>query len=122
MLFRSLGEDSPAGVLPLAGKGDALQRLGRAPEALPLLERVLRIVEKHPLRPAYTAAVQAALARALWDTRQQPERARKLAQTARDTFARSPVRHASALGELERLLKRHAPREPERAEVSQPMP
>ncbi|WP_051256151.1 tetratricopeptide repeat protein [Cystobacter fuscus] len=102
---KMLGADSPSGVLPLAGKGAALQQLGRAAEALPLLERVLRIIETHPMRPAYTAAVQAALARSLWDTQQQPERAWKLAMAAHATYSRSPIRHANELVRLDKLLK-----------------
>ncbi|WNG29708.1 protein kinase [Cystobacter fuscus] len=109
---KTLSADSPSGVLPLAGKGEALQQLGRAAEALPLLERVLRIIETHPMRPAYTAAVQAALARSLWDTRQHPERAWKLAMAAHATYSRSPIRHANELARLDKLLRRHAPREP----------
>ena len=109
---KSLGKDSPSGVLPLAGKGEALQKLGRATEAIPLLEHVLAVIERNPLRPAYTASVRFALARALWDARRQPERAWKLAQSARDTYARAPLRHASELAELELLLTRHAVPEP----------
>jgi len=117
---KTLGADSPSGVLPLAGKGEALQQLGRAAEAIPLLERVLRIIETHPLRPAYTATVQSALARSLWDTRQQPERAWKLALSARATYSRSPIRHAAELSRLENLLRRHASREAPPSTLAQP--
>jgi tetratricopeptide (TPR) repeat protein len=117
---KTLGADSPSGVLPLAGKGEALQQLGRAAEAIPLLERVLRIIETHPMRPAYTATVQSALARSLWDTRQQPERAWKLALSARATYSRSPIRHAAELSRLENLLRRHASREAPPSTLAQP--
>ncbi|WP_257449120.1 serine/threonine-protein kinase [Archangium lipolyticum] len=105
-----MGGDSPAGVLPLAGKGEALQKLGRATEAIPLLEHALHVVESHPGRPEYAASIRFALARALWDAGQQPERALKLAQAARTTYLRTPILHADELSELEALLKRHAPK------------
>jgi serine/threonine protein kinase/tetratricopeptide (TPR) repeat protein len=107
---KTMGVDSPIGVLPLEGKGEALQRLGRAAEAVTVLEHVLQVVESHPVRPAYRATTQFAMARALWDAGQQPERALRLAQKARATFARAPTLHARALAELESLLKRHGPR------------
>ncbi|WNG34440.1 tetratricopeptide repeat protein [Archangium violaceum] len=107
---KTMGVDSPVGVLPQEGKGEALQRLGRATEAIPVLERVLRVVESRPVRPAYRASAQFAMARALWDAGQQPERALKLAHSARATFSRAPILHAKALAELEALLKRHAPK------------
>ncbi|HEX8536947.1 MAG TPA: hypothetical protein VF664_05745, partial [Cystobacter sp.] len=67
--------------------------------------------------------VQAALARSLWDTRQQPERAWKLAQAARATYSRSPIRHANELAKLENLLRRHGPREsPPPSPLAQPGP
>lgn len=119
---KTLGADSPSGVLPLAGKGEALQQLGRAAEAIPLLERVLGIIETHPMRPVYTASVQSALARALWDARQQPERARKLALAAQATYSRSPIRHANELARLERLLRRHASHESAPGDVTQTAP
>ncbi|PTL81913.1 serine/threonine-protein kinase [Vitiosangium sp. GDMCC 1.1324] len=107
---KTMGADTPVGVLPLEGKGEALQRLGRATEAIAVLERVLRVVESHPVRPAYRASTQFAMARALWDAGQQPERALKLAQTARATFSRAPILHAKALAELEALLTRYDPK------------
>jgi eukaryotic-like serine/threonine-protein kinase len=107
---KTMGVDSPIGVLPLEGKGEALQRLGRATEAVAVLERVLQVVESHPVRPAYRATTQFAMARALWDAGQQPERAMKLAQTARATFAHAPTVHAKALAELDALLNRHGAR------------
>ena len=107
---KTMGVDSPIGVLPLEGKGEALQRLGRATEAVAVLERVLQVVESHPVRPAYRATTQFAMARALWDAGQQPERALKLAQAARATFAHAPTVHAKALAELDALLKRHGPK------------
>ncbi len=110
---KTLGPDTAAGVLPLAGKGEALQKLGRAAEAIPVLEHVLDVVERHPLRPVYTASVRFALARSLWDARRQPERAWTLAQSARATYARAPLRHASELAELDRLFARHAGHAPD---------
>jgi eukaryotic-like serine/threonine-protein kinase len=104
---KALGMASPAGVLPMEGKGEALQDLGRSAEAIPLLEHVLEVLEHHPVRPLYRASAQFALARALWAVGQQPERALKLALEARASYARAPVVHAKELAWLERLLNRH---------------
>ena len=104
---RTLGADTPAGVLPVAGQGEALLKLGRAEEALVLIERALQVVEGHAVRPTYLASVRFALARALWDANKQPERALRLAQLARATYAQAPLLHAHALAEVDLLLKRH---------------
>ena len=106
---KTVGLDSPNGVLPVTGKGEALLKLGRASEAVPLFEHVLQVLEGRPGRPEVVASAQYNLAQALWATGQQPERALRLALTARDTFTRMPLLHARELTRLEALLKQHAP-------------
>jgi len=101
--------DSSAGAMLAASKGEALLKLGRPSEAIPLLERALRSAESRQGRPEYQATVQSVLARALWRTGQQPERALQLAQMAHATYARAPTRYTSELAELEALLKQQAP-------------
>jgi tetratricopeptide (TPR) repeat protein len=106
---KTVGLDSPNGVLPVTGKGEALLALGRASEAVPLFERVLQVLEGRTGRPEVVASAQYNLAQALWATGQQPERALRLALTARDTFARTPLLKAKELARLEALLEQHAP-------------
>jgi tetratricopeptide (TPR) repeat protein len=103
--------ESPTGALLLAGKGEALHKLGGTAEALPLLEQALHILEKRSGRAEYMAFVQSVLARALVDAGQQKERALRLATAARTMFARAPVLHANDLARLDVLLKKHASRE-----------
>ncbi|HYO57458.1 tetratricopeptide repeat protein, partial [Archangium sp.] len=98
--------ESPAGALLMAGRGEALRKLGKASEALPLLERALQITANHQSRPEYLATVQSALARALWDAGQQSERSLRLATAARATYARTPILRANELAQLDTLLNR----------------
>jgi tetratricopeptide (TPR) repeat protein len=104
--------ESPNGALFLAGKGEALRKLGRVSEALPLLEQALRIIEKRSGRAEYRAYVQFVLARALLDAGQQTERVLRLATAARTTFARAPRLYASILARLDALLETHSARQP----------
>ncbi|HYO66263.1 MAG TPA: serine/threonine-protein kinase [Archangium sp.] len=112
--------ESPVGALLLAGKSESLCNLGRPGEAIPLLERALQIVGNHKGRPEYLALVQSVLARALWNTGQQPERVQKLAAAARATYARTPILRASELAQLDALLKRYEPKTPPPDAMAQP--
>jgi tetratricopeptide (TPR) repeat protein len=102
--------ESPVGALLMAGKGEALRKLGKASEAIALLEKALQIVGNHKGRPEYQATVQSALARALWDVGQQPDRVLKLATAARATYARTPILRANELAQLDTVLKRYEPK------------
>ncbi len=73
---RYVGED-------LKGVGRSLVELGRPGEALPLLERSLKILEPQSKDPIEIAAVRFFLARALWETGARGDRALALAQQAR---------------------------------------
>jgi eukaryotic-like serine/threonine-protein kinase len=114
--------DSPVGALLMAGKGEALRKLGRASEAMPLLERALKIVANHKGRPEYQATVQSALARALWNAGQQPERVLRLATAARTTYARTPILRANELAQLDAVLKRYEPKAAPPGAMAQPSP
>jgi eukaryotic-like serine/threonine-protein kinase len=114
--------DSPVGALLMAGRGEALRKLGRATEAIPLLERALQVVADHKGRPEYQATVQSALARALRDARQPAERVLKLATAARATYARTPLLRANELAQLDAVLKRYAPKEPPPGTTALPAP
>ena len=121
VLFEKTADlESPVGALLLAGKGEALRKLGRTGEAIPLLERALEIVGNHKGRPEYLALVQSALARALWNTGQQPERVQKLAAAARAIYARTPILRASELAQLDAVLKRYEPKTPPPGAMAQP--
>ncbi|MCY1081241.1 serine/threonine-protein kinase [Archangium lansingense] len=114
--------ESPVGALLMAGKGEALRKLGRATEAIPLLESALQIVANHKGRPEYQATVQSALARALWDARQTPERVLKLAMAARATYARTPILRANELAQLDAVLKRYEPKSAPPEAMAHPAP
>jgi tetratricopeptide (TPR) repeat protein len=114
--------DSPVGALLMAGKGEALRKLGKASEAMPLLENALQIAGKHKGRPEYLATVQSALARTLWDAGQQPERVLKLATAARATYARTPILRANELAQLDAVLKRYEPRTAPPGPMAHPSP
>ncbi|WP_375768803.1 tetratricopeptide repeat protein [Archangium gephyra] len=100
--------DSTAGAMLAANKGEALLKLGRPSEAIAMLERALRNVEAHRGRPEYLASVQSVLARALWRTGQQPERALQLAQLAHATYLLAPIPNTAELAALEEMLKQQA--------------
>ncbi|HSP77768.1 MAG TPA: tetratricopeptide repeat protein, partial [Myxococcaceae bacterium] len=119
---KSLDKESPSGALPLLIKGEALQRLGRSDEALPLLEHILHVLERRPERPEYTAEVRFTLAQALWDTGKEEARALRLANAAHGVLSRMPLFYKKELAELEALLKRHAPPSPEPPAPSASMP
>jgi tetratricopeptide (TPR) repeat protein len=106
--FQKTELETPAGALLLASKGNALRKLGRVSEAIPLLENALQLVENRPGRAEYVAIVQSILAHTLMDAG-QPERAQRLATAARATYSRAPVLHAIELARLDALLKRRAP-------------
>jgi tetratricopeptide (TPR) repeat protein len=81
---------------PLTGLGKALIGLDRAPEAIPILERALRIREGGELMADVVAESRFALARARWRAGQQDESTRALAVAARDVYRKLPARGREA--------------------------
>ncbi|HZN94825.1 MAG TPA: tetratricopeptide repeat protein, partial [Myxococcales bacterium] len=81
------GPDSPEMRYSMENYGRSLVGLGRGLEAIPVLERTLKWfeAEKAP-DPEDLGEVRFALARALRDTKRDPERAVALATRARDDF------------------------------------
>jgi tetratricopeptide (TPR) repeat protein len=73
---------------PLTGLGRALVQLGRAQQAIPHLERALRLREPGPSDPALLAETRFALAQALWDADAGRNRALSLATAAHETYVR----------------------------------
>jgi tetratricopeptide (TPR) repeat protein len=91
----------------LTSLGEAHLALGRPQRAVELLERAL------PLRTALTRAedvarTRFALGRALWETKQEPRRARELVEDARDTYAAHAQANARALEAVQGWLATHA--------------
>ena len=81
---------------PLTGIGVARWKQGQFAQALPPLERALRIREAQEPDAATIAETRFALARALWDEGRQRPRARALAQAAGDAYGREPSQAAHA--------------------------
>jgi tetratricopeptide (TPR) repeat protein len=104
-LLESAGDIDPSKTYaddPLRCQADALLGLGRAAEAVPLLERSLTLHRR--THPGDYARAELAMARTLAALHKDPERARSLASAARDELARS--RHlARELGLAEAFLK-----------------
>ncbi len=101
-----LGSENPLLGHPLTGLGMAHLTAGRATEAIPPLERALRLRDAHEPDPALVAETQFALARALWDAGTDRTRARRLAEQARDTYSRDRARVSDA-GEISSWLTVH---------------
>jgi hypothetical protein len=84
------GSDNAALSYPLAGLGVALLGLGRAGDALPLLERAAAFRDTTAPEPAHWGEVHFALARALRTVGRDVPRARALAEEAREEYRRAP--------------------------------
>ena len=85
-----LGPDHPFLGYPLTGLGVARWRSGRPDQALPLLDRALRIREAHERDAGAIAETRLALGRVLWDldvdAGRDRARARQLVEQARDAY------------------------------------
>ena len=83
---KAAGPDSPSAAQIDVGLGQARMRLGPPEAAVPPLEHAVKIHEAHRADPRDLADARFALARALWATGKEKDRARKLAREARATF------------------------------------
>jgi hypothetical protein len=83
---RKYGVDYVGSWEPLEGLGESLTALGRSRQALPPLERALKLVESGAVQPDELASVRFALAQALWEANVDRSRSRLLAEKARDGF------------------------------------
>ena len=93
---------------PLTGQGEVLLALGRAAEALVPLERALALRASESVASEAWAQTRFALARALWESRQDEARARRLAQEAEGALGHPG---AEALRErIQTWRQAHAPR------------
>ncbi len=84
------GPDNLALSLPRVAIAVACLGMGRAGEALPLLERAAEIGDTTDAEPAHAGETHFAMARALRATGGDPSRARVLAERARAEYARAP--------------------------------
>ena len=94
---KALGPSHPYLALPLLGLGEVALAGHRPAQALAPLERALRLREHGGGDAVAVAQARYALARALWDSGRDRERASILAGSALDAFARAgPARQADA--------------------------
>jgi tetratricopeptide (TPR) repeat protein len=103
-------EESAAFATALTGLGEDLVALGRAGEAQGPLERALTLREQRPLGAADLASTRFALAKALWESGRDRERARSLAARAGETFRAAFARHGgfrATLDEIDRWVAAH---------------
>jgi tetratricopeptide (TPR) repeat protein len=77
---------SPYSVEPLAGLGRTRLAQGEVASAVPLLEKAARLGEAFVIPPFVLADVRFALARALWDSRGDRDRALELAAATRQVY------------------------------------
>jgi tetratricopeptide (TPR) repeat protein len=98
----SLGPEHPDLGMDLSMLASAYVELGRAHEAVPLLERALVLMRGEPLGRAET---EFDLARALWVVGRERPRALRLARDARAFLAGNPEAHADKLAEVDAWLK-----------------
>jgi tetratricopeptide (TPR) repeat protein len=104
-----LGAEHPFLAHPLTGLGLAHLAAGRPGDALPPLERALRLREAREPDANMVAETRFALARALWSAGTDRARARRLAEQARDTYLRDRARASSAT-EVSTWLLAHGPK------------
>jgi eukaryotic-like serine/threonine-protein kinase len=84
------GADHYRTAIALGDLGKVLLDEGRPSEALPILEKTVQIRERSDLSLENVAEARFALARALWETRQDRPRALALAAAGRDSYAKLP--------------------------------
>jgi tetratricopeptide (TPR) repeat protein len=87
---RALGPETPAAARVLAATGQVRLRLGAAAAAVAPLEHAVRIRAARRGDPRELAEARFLLARALWASGGDRDRARRLAAQARETYAAHP--------------------------------
>src|SRR6185437_12181064 len=97
------GADHRWTMIALSDLGKALLGEKKAREALPVLEKALRIRERSEPIVENVAETRFALARALWDTEQDRARALALAMAGREAYAKLAW-HKKEVGEIDTWL------------------
>ncbi len=106
-----LPAEHPTLATPYKGRGQSLLALGRSAEALEALERALDLIERTGAEPFELADTRLALAQALQIEGEHSDRARTLAQLARQGFSELgfPERAARARALLEQIDEHATP-------------
>lgn len=104
----SVGADDPYLAFPLDGLGQALAELGRYTEAVEHLERALRLRAGEDVPTGQRANTEFGLAQALWDAPtdagRDRQRARQLAEHAREGFQQAGPSSIESLESVEAWL------------------
>jgi hypothetical protein len=92
-----VGADHPFTAYPLTALGKTLIAERRSREAIPILERALRIRERSEPNAELVAETRFALARARWESGPDRAGALSLAEAARDGYRKMPeqAKHAA---------------------------
>ena len=98
-----VGPDHPWTAYPLTALGKTLILEHHLREAMPILERALRIREKSEPNAELVAEARFALAQARWESGYNRASALHLAEAARNTYSNMP-NHAKDLGQIEAWL------------------
>ncbi len=105
-----LGVDHPAVARSLVLAGELRLSQRRATEAVPLLERALRVMTTHEVAPAQLGEAELELGMALFESSEDERRGVALVQSARDRFAVDPRSNQGKLAEADAWLRAHADR------------
>jgi tetratricopeptide (TPR) repeat protein len=100
----AMGKGHPNQIFHLTGMGQSYLGLHRPERAIPPLERALEISEKAKVEPAILGEARFALARALTELRREPNRARALAEQARQAFTIAGAESTKDLHEVNQWL------------------
>jgi tetratricopeptide (TPR) repeat protein len=106
---QALGPEHPRVVQTLGLLGEALVEGGHLREAREPLERAVTLSARVQLAPADLARAHFALARVLWQSREERPRALALARDAQAAYARGPPAYAARAREVRAWLSAHGP-------------
>jgi len=105
ILQKAYGEGDASTSGSLGQVAEALLAVGRRKEALEAAERSHDLATKDPGKTTRLPNAEFRLARVLWETSRDTERARKLAAKARDGYAK--LERTTDVGEVEKWLEEH---------------
>jgi tetratricopeptide (TPR) repeat protein/predicted Ser/Thr protein kinase len=109
MMEEALGPESDYLLEPLETVGGVYLDQGRPALAIPPLERALKIYDRQPPTLArWSSSARFELARALWDSGQDRERALTLARQASESYRKFGEKGRTNLAGVETWLARHA--------------
>ena len=109
ILEKRKGHDHPELAYDLAGIAKIYIDQNRPADAIPLFERALEL-QRTSANRGTAASIQVTLAGALWVVGKDPQRARELARTARDSFAALGGVYEPYVAKVDALLAAHPAR------------